>query len=61
MAPMIRAAFDPEPDCDEPTWLAGFVVEREPDGDIPDGELTWWLKRQEEAETRAALAAAGLM
>jgi hypothetical protein len=61
MAPMIRAARDPKLDGDETAILACFVVEREPDADIPDGELAWWLQCQEEAETRTALAAAGLM
>ena len=61
MAPMIRAAFDPELDGDGPAMLSCFVVEQEPDADVPDGELTWWLQRQEQAETRAALAAAGLL
>jgi hypothetical protein len=61
MVPMIRAAFDPELDCAGPAMLSGFVVEQEPDAYVPDGELTWWLQRQEQAKTRAALAVAGLL
>jgi hypothetical protein len=61
MAPMIRAAHVPELDGDEPAILSCFVVEDEPDPDIPDGELAWWLQCQEQAETRAALAGAGLL
>ena len=61
MAPMIRAAHAPEFDGDEPAILSCFVVEHEPDADIPDGELARWLQCQEAAETRTALAAAGLL
>ena len=61
MAPMIRAAHVPELDGDEGPTLSCFVVEHEPDADIPDGELAWWLQCQEQAETRTALAAAGLL
>ncbi len=60
MAPTIHPAHQRELD-DEAAILAGAVVEREPDADIPDGELAWWLLRQERAETRAALAAARLL
>ena len=60
MAPAIRPALSPRLD-DEQYILACAVVEREPDADVPDGELAWWLLRQEQAETRAALAAAGLL
>ena len=38
-----------------------FFIDREPDADIPDGDLAWWLECQEKAETRAALAASGLL
>jgi hypothetical protein len=41
--------------------ISGFLVEQEPDAYVPDGELTWWLQRQEQAKTRAALAVAGLL
>ena len=46
---------------DEEYVLACAVVEREPDADVPDGELAWWLSRQERAEIRADLAAVGLL
>ena len=61
MAPTTRAARDPELDAEEAAILACAVVEHEPDADIPDGERAWWLLCQEQAETRAALAAAGLL
>ena len=61
MAPMIRAALHPELDGDEPAWHSCYVVEQAPDAEIPDGELAWWLQCQEQAETRAALAGAGLL
>jgi hypothetical protein len=61
MAPVIRAARLQEFDGDEAAIFADAVVEREPDAEIADGELAWWLLRQEQAETRAALAAAGLL
>jgi hypothetical protein len=60
MAPMIRPANPCEPD-DDPTILSYVVLEREPDADVPMDELAWWLRCQERAETRAALAASGLM
>jgi hypothetical protein len=41
--------------------FAHVVVEREPDHDVADGDLAWWLRRQERAEIRTALAAAGLL
>jgi hypothetical protein len=58
---MTRAERDPERDGEEDPTLSCFVVEHEPDADIPDGELAWWLQCQEAAETRTALAAAGLL
>ena len=58
---MIRAARTPEFDGDEPAILSSFVVEDAPDSEIPDSELAWWLQCQEQAETRAALAGAGLL
>ena len=60
MAPMIRTASARELD-DEPATLSYVVLEREPDADVPVDELTWWLDCQERAETRAALAASGLL
>ena len=61
MAPTILPARPRELDDDEAAILACTVVEREPDADVPDRELAWWLRRQERAEIRAALAAAGLL
>ena len=61
MAPTIRPAYPRELGDDEAAIFAGAVVEREPDADVPAGELAWWLLRQEQAETRAALAASGLL
>ena len=61
MAPMIRAARDRELDGEEAPILCRFVVETEPDDDVRDGELARWLQCQEEAETRTAHAAAGLL
>ena len=61
MAPMTRAARDPEVAGEQAPTLSCFVVEHEPDADVPDSELAWWLFCQERAETRAALADAGLM
>jgi len=61
MAPMTSPARPRELDDDEAAILASAVVEHEPDADIPDGERAWWLLCQEQAETRAALAAAGLL
>jgi len=37
------------------------VTSREPDRDVPAEELAWWLGLQERLETRAELAAAGLL
>jgi hypothetical protein len=63
MAPMIRSA-DPREldDEDNPGILTCvFVIENEPDPDVPVDELAWWVECQERAETRAALAASGLL
>ena len=63
MAPMIRSA-DPHEldDEDNPGILTCvFVIENEPDPDVPLDELAWWVECQEKAETRAALAASGLL
>ena len=46
---------------EEEAIFACAVVEREPDHEVADGDLAWWLRRQERAEIRAALAAAGLL
>jgi hypothetical protein len=48
------------PDDDEAIFACA-VVAREPDADVADGDLAWWLSRQEQAETRVALAARGLL
>jgi len=37
------------------------VTARQPDRDVPGEELAWWLALQERLETRAELAAAGLL
>ena len=37
------------------------VTSREPDREVPIEELAWWLGVQERLETRAELAAAGLL
>jgi hypothetical protein len=37
------------------------VTARQPDSDVPGEELAWWLALQERLETRAELAAAGLL
>jgi hypothetical protein len=50
-----------ELDDDEAAILAYAVVEREPDAEVPHDERCWWLRRQERAEIRSALAAAGLL
>jgi hypothetical protein len=61
MAPMIRPT-DPH-DVDDHARILNcvFVIESEPDADVPVDELAWWLECQEKAETRAALAASGLL
>ena len=47
-------------DTDEAV-LAFAVTTREPDRDVPDDELAWWLIRQERMEIRAELSAHGLL
>ena len=59
MAPMTPAR--PRELDDEAAIFDSAIVERGPDHDVPDGELAWWLRRQERAEIRSALAAAGLL
>ena len=61
MAPTTLPARPRELDDDEAAVLAHAVVEHEPDADVPRGELAAWLRRQERAELRAELAAAGLL
>jgi hypothetical protein len=61
MAPTITPARTRGLDDDDAAVFDYVVVEREPDPDVPDGELAWWLRRQERAELRAELAAAGLL
>jgi hypothetical protein len=41
--------------------LERAVTSRAPDRDVPVEELAWWLALQERLETRAELAAAGLL
>ena len=50
-----------ELDNDEKAIFDHAVVTREPDADVAADDLAWWLSRQERAETRTALAAAGLL
>jgi hypothetical protein len=61
MAPTLTRARTRGLDDDDAAVFADAVVEREPDADVPNGELAWWLRRQERAELRAELAAAGLL
>ena len=57
-----RTAYARELDEDDDAAIFdNAVVTREPDAEVSDGDLAWWLIRQEQAETRAALAAAGLL
>ena len=37
------------------------VVNREPDRDVPEDDLAWWLALQERIEIRTELAAPGLL
>jgi hypothetical protein len=48
-------------DGSEEEILERAVTSRQPDRDVPDEELAWWLALQERLETRAELAAAGLL
>ena len=41
--------------------LAFAVTSREPDRDVPEDEVAWWLMRQERMEIRAELSAHGLL
>jgi hypothetical protein len=60
MAPAISRIHPSELDQEE-VIFACAVVEREPDPEVADSDLAWWLRRQGRAEIHAALAAAGLM
>ena len=44
---------------EETIWRA--VTSREPDRDVADEDLAWWLGLQERLEIRADLARAGLL
>jgi hypothetical protein len=48
-------------DGGEQTTIQEAVTARCPDSDVPGEELAWWLALQERLETRAELAAAGLL
>jgi hypothetical protein len=61
MEPLVHPRRALELDNRDEAVFASAVVEREPDGDVANGDLAWWLSRQERAETRAALAAQGLL
>ena len=50
-----------ELDDDDTAVLVYAVVEHKPDADVPRHERPAWLRRQERAEIRAELAAAGLL
>jgi hypothetical protein len=45
----------------EEAVLAFAVTSREPDTDVPQGELAWWLAQQERIEIRTELAGRGLL
>ena len=47
-------------DTDE-TILAFAVTFREPDRDVHQNDLAWWLAQQERLEIRSELAAHGLL
>jgi hypothetical protein len=47
-------------DTDE-AIIAFAVTFREPDRDVPPGDLAWWLAQEERLETRAELASCGLL
>jgi len=48
-------------DGGDQTAIQDAVTARQPDSDVPGEELAWWLALQERLETRAELAAAGLL
>ena len=41
--------------------LAFAVTSREPDRDVHQGDVAWWLAQQERIEIRAELASRGLL
>jgi hypothetical protein len=45
----------------EEAILAFAVTAREPDRDVHQDDLVWWLERQERLEIRSELAASGLL
>jgi hypothetical protein len=45
----------------EEAILAFAVCDREPDLDVCQGDLAWWLEREERLEIRSELAARGLL
>jgi hypothetical protein len=45
----------------EEAILAFAVTLREPDRDVHEDDLAWWLERQERLEIRSELAASGLL
>jgi hypothetical protein len=45
----------------EEAILAFAVTFREPDGDVHQNDLAWWLAQEERLEIRSELAASGLL
>ena len=45
----------------EEAILAFAVTSRQPDRDVHEADLAWWLERQERLEIRSELAASGLL
>jgi hypothetical protein len=45
----------------EDAILAFAVTSREPDRDVDQHDLAWWLAQEERLEIRAELAASGLL
>ena len=45
----------------EEAILAFAVTSRQPDRDVCEDDLAWWLERQERLEIRSELAASGLL
>jgi hypothetical protein len=45
----------------EEAILAFAVTSRQPDRDVHEDDLAWWLERQERLEIRSELAASGLL
>ena len=45
----------------EEAILAFAVTSREPDRDVHEDDLAWWIERQERLEIRSELAASGLL